>query len=145
MNRLSFLFPALVFAWMLTPANVIAQEIAIHVKALKNTRGHIRLYVFTSEKSYNASKPHRVFKIKKDNCLGEDFVSKINLKPGVYAIALIDDENSNGKLDKNFMRQPGEGVGFSNFQLKRLRKPVFDDFRVEVDGSQPVAIQVRYL
>ena len=34
------------------------------------------------------------------------------LKDGVYAIAIIHDENTNGKLDTNFIGIPAEGVAF---------------------------------
>ena len=36
------------------------------------------------------------------------------IEPGTYAVSLFHDENSNGKLDTNFLGIPREGVGASN-------------------------------
>ena len=36
------------------------------------------------------------------------------IAPGTYAVSVFHDENSNGKLDTNFMGIPREGVGASN-------------------------------
>ncbi len=35
------------------------------------------------------------------------------LKPGTYAVAVIDDQNGNHKLDTNFLGIPQEGFGIS--------------------------------
>jgi uncharacterized protein (DUF2141 family) len=37
-----------------------------------------------------------------------------NLKPGMYAFQFIHDENSNEKLDTNWLGIPKEGFGYSN-------------------------------
>jgi uncharacterized protein (DUF2141 family) len=38
--------------------------------------------------------------------------------PGDYAISVFHDENSNGKLDRNFMGMPKEGVGIKRLRIK---------------------------
>ncbi len=37
-----------------------------------------------------------------------------DIPPGRYALAVIHDENMNGKLDANWLGVPKEGYGFSN-------------------------------
>jgi uncharacterized protein (DUF2141 family) len=37
-----------------------------------------------------------------------------NIPPGTYALAVIHDENANGKLDTSWLGIPTEGYGFSN-------------------------------
>ena len=37
-----------------------------------------------------------------------------DIPPGTYAMAVVHDENMNGKLDTNWMGIPTEGYGFSN-------------------------------
>jgi uncharacterized protein (DUF2141 family) len=39
-------------------------------------------------------------------------VLSFHIKPGKYAIAVIHDENCNGKLDTNMFGIPKEGYGF---------------------------------
>jgi uncharacterized protein (DUF2141 family) len=64
---------------------------------------------------------------------------------GRYAIALIHDENANGKLDKRLMI-PREGFGFSRNAPVGLGPPSFADaaFAVETQ-SEHQAIRMRYL
>lgn len=56
------------------------------------------------------------------------------LAPGDYAIALIHDENGNGKLD-TFAGIPREGVGFSRNPVLRFGAPSFRSARFSVAGS----------
>lgn len=65
--------------------------------------------------------------------------------PGVYALALIHDENGNGRLDK-FMAIPREGFGFSRNPRIRMGPPSFDEVRFEVSGTGVrQAVQMKYL
>jgi uncharacterized protein (DUF2141 family) len=49
--------------------------------------------------------------------------------PGDYAILVFHDENSNGKLDRNFMGMPKEGVGALNDAKGSFGPPKFADAR----------------
>lgn len=64
--------------------------------------------------------------------------------PGDYAIAIIHDENGNGKLD-TFAGIPREGVGFSRNPVLRFGAPPFKASRFTVAGV-PVrqAIKLKY-
>lgn len=66
------------------------------------------------------------------------------LAPGAYAIAIIHDENGNGKLD-TFAGIPREGVGFSRNPPIRFGAPGFKAAQFVVDTA-PVrqAIKVKY-
>ncbi len=66
--------------------------------------------------------------------------------PGDYAVSAFHDENDNGKLDRNFMGMPKEGVGASNDAAGHFGPPKFDDARFNYPGGRSVlAIHVRYL
>lgn len=66
------------------------------------------------------------------------------LAPGDYAIAIIHDENGNGKLD-TFAGIPREGVGFSRNPVLRFGAPSFKSASFPVAGA-PVeqAIRLKY-
>ena len=66
--------------------------------------------------------------------------------PGTYAIALLHDENENGKADRALGMMPREGFGFSRDAKVRMGPPKFDEAAFEV-GSQPVSqsIRMRYM
>lgn len=66
------------------------------------------------------------------------------LPPGDYAIAIIHDENGNGKLD-TFMGLPREGVGFSRNAPIRFGPPAFRSASVPVtDAPQRQTIRLKY-
>jgi uncharacterized protein (DUF2141 family) len=65
--------------------------------------------------------------------------------PGHYAISLVHDENSNGKLDTRLMI-PREGYGFSRDAPVRMGPPRFDRAAFAVAGENVhLAIHMRYL
>lgn len=65
---------------------------------------------------------------------------------GDYAISVFQDENSNGKLDRNFMGMPKEGVGASNDAKGSFGPPKFADARFSYKGGPAeLTIHLRYL
>jgi uncharacterized protein (DUF2141 family) len=66
------------------------------------------------------------------------------LTPGDYAIAIIHDENGNGKLD-TFMGIPREGVGFSRNPVLRFGAPRFSAASFPVaDVAVQQKIRIKY-
>lgn len=60
----------------------------------------------------------------------------LSLPAGTYAISAIQDENSNGELDKNFFGAPTEPYGFSNDARATFSAPDYKDaqFILTEDG-----------
>ena len=70
---------------------------------------------------------------------------KLKLKPGVYGITILDDENNNGKPEYNFIGLPKEGYGFSNFFLRGINRPQFNDFDFVVGkNDKKVYVKMKY-
>ena len=69
-----------------------------------------------------------------------------NMPAGTYAAAVIHDENSNGKLDTNFIGVPTEGYGISQNHTHALRRPSWDEskFVVAAQSSVTTRISLRY-
>jgi uncharacterized protein (DUF2141 family) len=57
------------------------------------------------------------------------------LTPGRYAIAVIHDENDNGRFDRNFLDIPTEGYGFGNNARGFLGAPSFEAASIVVDDK----------
>ena len=65
---------------------------------------------------------------------------------GTYAVSVVHDENSNGKLDRNFIGVPREGVGASNDAKGHMGPPKFNAASFEYKGSRlDLKIHVNYL
>ena len=69
-----------------------------------------------------------------------------DVAPGRYAIALLHDENDNGKADRALMMMPKEGFGFSRDAPVMMGPPKFAAAAFTVQ-STPVnqTIRIRYM
>ena len=69
-----------------------------------------------------------------------------NVAPGTYAIALLHDENDNGRADRALGMMPREGFGFSRDARVRMGPPRFDEAAIEVGTtSTRQTIRMRYM
>ncbi len=69
-----------------------------------------------------------------------------NVQPGRYAIALLHDENNNGKADRALMMMPKEGFGFSRDAKVRMGPPKFKSAAFDVtEQDQSLKIKMRYM
>ena len=100
----------------------------IHVKILniRNSSGTVACALFDSPVGFpieflRYATNIMVIKIR-DAQASCDF---LNIPPGTYALAVIHDENMNGKLDTNWLGVPTEGYGFSNDAKAMLGAPSF--------------------
>ena len=67
------------------------------------------------------------------------------LAEGNYALAVIHDENGNGRLDK-FMAIPREGFGFSRNPRIRMGPPSFEEVRFALGaGGVRQIVRLKYL
>ena len=91
-----------------------ANGIELIISNIRNKNGLIRIGVYSSENGY-PDKPQYSFSLAKDTISSGKLLIFIPLKEsGTYAISILDDENSNGKMDYLFGILPREGFGFSN-------------------------------
>jgi len=68
------------------------------------------------------------------------------VKPGNYAIALLHDENNNGKADRALMMMPKEGFGFSRDAKVRMGPPKFKSAAFDVSSeTKALKIKMRYM
>jgi uncharacterized protein (DUF2141 family) len=68
------------------------------------------------------------------------------VRPGRYAIALLHDENGNGKADRALSLMPREGYGFSRDAPVRMGPPSFDQAAFEVGETRVrQTIRMRYM
>ena len=68
------------------------------------------------------------------------------VKPGRYAVALLHDENDNGKADRALGMMPKEGFGFSRDAKVRMGPPSFKSAAFDYAGEAKVlSIRMRYM
>lgn len=130
-----------------TSASVSAPSgtITITVTDLRNTKGVVRACMTTVERIFPKCKrdpnSHRTT-VKAASTLTIRFD---NVEPGEYAIALLHDENEDGKANRVLGMAPKEGYGFSRDAPVRMAPPDWDDAVFTVgSGSQNLTIKMRY-
>lgn len=66
--------------------------------------------------------------------------------PGTYAVAVVHDENDNGKLDTNFFGAPTEGYGVSNNHTYAFSAPEWEESKFDIEPGKNVGlgIELRY-
>lgn len=132
-------------AWALVgaaPAETV-QPISITVQNLRSMKGNLLVCIARQPRYFpDCSKDpdQRHFSVR----AGAGPISLGSLGAGDYAIALIHDENGNGKLD-TFAGIPREGVGFSRDPVIRFGAPSFQSsqFTVAAEPSRQT-IKVKY-
>lgn len=123
-----------------------ANSIKVLVVGLHSNDGEVDCALFASADGFpgDSAKAARTAKSKIEN--GQAVCIFGGVAPGRYAIAVFHDENGNGKLDRNFMGIPKEGVGASNDAVGSFGPPKFDAARFYYPGDRSVlAIHVKYL
>lgn len=121
------------------------QNTQIKVSEIRSGKGQIILNVFKNNEDYQEEKVSKklVFEKKIEN---GSMIINCTLEPGTYGITLIDDENKSGELNKNMLGIPKEGFGFSDFFMEKMKKPAFDDFKVNIKNqNNKISIKVKYM
>ena len=120
----------------------------IHVKILgiRNSTGAVACALFESPAGFPTEFLHsatNIMMIKiKDTQARCDFE---DIPPGRYALAVIHDENMNGKLDTSPRGVPTEGYGFSNDAKAFLSAPSFRAASFSYDGRNvDLTIRLNY-
>ncbi|UOR06797.1 DUF2141 domain-containing protein [Hymenobacter aerilatus] len=69
---------------------------------------------------------------------------RVDLAPGEWAIALSQDVNDNGEMDRNLVGIPTEPYAFSNNVRPRFKAPSFDECKFTAEGEgQTVTIRLE--
>jgi uncharacterized protein (DUF2141 family) len=124
-----------------------AQNIEIFFSGIRSAKGQIIVKVFTSSEGFDDDKPVKAIKFNKVGMAGGEMTGKLDLEPGVYGLALLDDENGDTEMEYNMLRMPKEGFGFSNFYLTGLKRPKFEQFKFVLQKGQKLKVNMkaRYL
>ncbi|MGM0533879.1 MAG: DUF2141 domain-containing protein [Campylobacterota bacterium] len=142
------LWTALLFA--ILPTVIFAQSSCsgIHVKILNinNSTGAVACALFKSPEGFPHDFMHSAINIMmikiqdtKARC------SFLDIPPGNYALAVIHDENMNGKLDTSWLGIPKEGYGFSSGAKASTGAPSFEAASFSYnEGRLDLTIGLKY-
>ena len=150
--RISQVAAAILSLWLSAPCAPLTARtkdtgtLTVRVTGARNTKGKIGVTVFQNAQGFpdDASKAVRQQSIDIDPKTMSAQVTFKDLPQGTFAVSVLHDENSNGKMDKNFVGMPKEGYGASNNPKKKKRAPTFDEAKFSLNTSEQ-AIEITLI
>lgn len=121
-------------------------SLTVVVNGIRNQTGEICMRVYNSEKGFPDNAKSEV----KSGCtkITGNSIKQVfsGLKPGNYAVAVVDDQNGDHKLNKDFFGIPEEGFGISRNPIVSISTgtPKFKNSRFKVDKNTTINIFLKY-
>ena len=144
-----FLLAASLFvAYRGLPQAETSQTNLIHVEVggLRNDKGQVLCALYASPDGFPKKSEKAITHINAAISDKRAVCEFSGIAPGTYAVSVFHDENSNGKLDTNFMGIPREGVGASNGARGHLGPPKFEAAAFHFSGGRKdLKITINYL
>jgi len=143
-----YFFQVFLFFLFLFHNEILANDsIHVHVTVVgfKNEKGTCRLLLFKEQKGFPENPTYAILALN-SNINKDSTHFHFKVIPGVYAISILHDENTNGKIDKTWYGKPTEGFGVSNNPKIRRSIPAFKESRINVDErNNSLLIRLNYL
>jgi uncharacterized protein (DUF2141 family) len=120
--------------------------IRVEITGARNDRGQIICALFTPGNGFPSKGESAIAHTHTGISNGSAVCEFQGVTPGRYAVSVFHDENSNGKMDTNFIGIPKEGVGASNDAKGRFGPPKFDAAAFQYPGGRlELKIRLFYL
>jgi uncharacterized protein (DUF2141 family) len=130
-------------SFVTTIASATAADITITVQGVRNDAGKIAALAFVKADGF----PDRVALAKAQSQVnaqkGAVTLVLKNVPEGKVALTILHDEDGDGKLKRNIVGIPQEGVGMTGKPLGN-RAPKFEDAVTEINGNQKIDITLKY-
>jgi len=124
------------------------QENVIHVDVvgLRTNKGQVLCALYASAEGFPKDSQRAIRRDTSSISEKKASCEFSGIEPGTHAVSLFHDENSNGKLDTNFLGIPREGVGASNDARGHMGPPKFDAARFQFSGGRlTLKVTINYL
>jgi uncharacterized protein (DUF2141 family) len=141
------LFIMILLLLLLPSMNLNAHNIEVLITGIRAEKGQIAIGVFKDDETFQKEEAFLNLKFVKNVISNGEMRVQFSLEPGIYGLSLLDDVNSNGKMEYSFLGVPKEGFGFSDYYHKGFIKPKFDSFKFSIDKDQikRITIRIRYM
>ncbi|BAY20500.1 hypothetical protein NIES2100_02420 [Calothrix sp. NIES-2100] len=125
-----------------------AETLTVVVNGIRSQKGEVCIGVYSQDKAKGF--PLSTSDVLKSACqkitggsLKHQFVG---LKPGNYAVAIVDDQNGDRKLNRDFFGIPTEGFGISRNPTVSVQTgtPKFRDASFALNKNTTINITVKY-
>lgn len=121
-------------------------NLTIEVNELRNSDGTVQFALYNRADAFPDEHFKKYFKVLTEKIInGSSSVTFENLPEGKYAINILHDENTDGRINKGLIL-PKEGIGFSNYEsLGFSNRPSFDRAYINLSGDLKIHVKIIYL
>lgn len=151
-RRIGHAFPArfLFLAAALTSRSAVPQTpgnlIHVDLSGFRNDKGQVSCSLYSSADGFPKKSEKAIAHVTSAISANHAVCEFSGVAQGRYAISAFHDENSNGKLDTNFIGMPREGVGASNDAKGHMGPPKYDAAAFQFSGGRAdLKITIHYL
>jgi uncharacterized protein (DUF2141 family) len=116
-------------------------ELVVEVTGLDvSKKGNLRIGVFKKNGFPDADKVHLGKIIPVTSSTMRVTISKLEI--GTYGIAVLQDQDKNGKMTTNLVGYPVEPYGFSNNKFGKFGPPDFNDVSFSLKSGQSLFLKI---
>lgn len=112
----------------------------LKVEGVRNTKGTIAIGIYKDHNSFRKDEAFQELVLDKSGMKDGVLLHYFMLSPGTYGLALLDDENDDGRMNYKAIGVPKEGYGFSNYQHSGLKRPNFKVFSFEIRQGEKIEV-----
>ena len=138
---MKFLLLFFAFIFSITLSAQTRSSVQVNIQEASSDRGMIRVLLFSDAAGFpdQVGKAVKSFSLPPKNQQVAFTIS--DLAPGTYALAVIHDQDSNGKLSSNAVGYPIEKFGFSNNPKVYFSPPSFEKAAFPL-GKTPIKVTI---
>lgn len=144
--KIKIIYLSLLLMLLSTLSTAEGFTIKVSVENLRNSKGVVQFALYNKDGTIPDEKYQKQYR-KHIEKISHNSAESIftGLPKGRYAINILHDENSNGRIDKGILL-PTEGIGFSNYDtISIINKPNFTKASFELNSDTKRSIRVIYL
>lgn len=121
-------------------------SLTVKVENLQNSKGVVQYALYNKDGSIPDEDYKNYYQLERAKIANaKSEITFKNLPKGNYAVNILHDENSNGKIDKGLFL-PKEGIGFSNYSSIGLtNRPNFKKASFELEEDKTISVKVIYM
>ena len=144
-NQIYCLLASIGFA-IKTNAVEDSATLTVAINGIQNQQGQVCLRIYEDERGFPLAKSSEI-KIQCTKITGNYLKQQFTgLKKGNYAVAVIDDQNGDTELNRDFLGIPEEGFGISNNPTVSVKTgvPKFEQASFSLTHNQTIEIEMKY-
>jgi uncharacterized protein (DUF2141 family) len=122
-------------------------NLIVEIRGLRSRRGRVLVALFDRGAGFplDLDLAHRSERAYIDDEASLEVVF-YDIAPGKYAVAVLHDEDDDGRLSTDIFGIPTDGLGVSNFHASGYRRSGFEAAAFTFTGGElPVNVQMKYM